>query len=788
MAEANVKVQKRAVAAGAAGAVILGALAPIGWRFGLPVLTQVSTAYRAIAPSVAAGLVVPGVILLWSVLGRPGRRACMVLAGAAGLTSIYGLLDLIGFLVTADLNREDALTAQLARAWSVPFQPMSPVAATLMFLVGLAVAALLVGSRGKDASLWLGSLVGALGTVAAGVALVFLLSYLHGVPLLYGSRALPIAATSAMGFLLLGAAVVAAAGPEQWPLRPLAGESARARLLRAFVPLTVLTVLVTMVAPMRVPGLASVNGALQSSFLAVAFAFVAGVVASRVAVGVGGALDAAQAAQREAEEALRRSERRWATTLASVGDAVIATDVAGRVTFMNATAESATGWSCEEARGRPASDILRIINERTGQEVESPVERALKEGAAVGLTDHTRLVRRDGTEVPIHDSSAPIRDEAGRVTGVVLVFHDISERRLAEAARERLHGEMEQQRELLETVVENSRNQLVYLDREFNFIWVNDAYARACQRPRESFPGHNHFEFYPHEENEAIFRRVRETGEPVEFLAKPFVFPDHPEWGTTYWDWRLTPLKAKTGEVEGFVFSLADITETVRARERLLEAERARATLAEHLGDEIAHRVKNNLAMISGLLQMQMLGERNEDTAEALREAVGRLRTFVTLHEQIYAAHADEADLLEVLQQIGRGIADLFAGRDGVAISVRGEPMRCSARVATNLSVIANELITNALKHGGPGGNGRREILATLHRAGEDVALTVWNSGVPVAEDLDPARSRTMGLRLVYDIVVEQYEGRFSVRPSDGGTLAEVVVPGAAMRAESLPR
>ncbi len=137
------------------------------------------------------------------------------------------------------------------------------------------------------------------------------------------------------------------------------------------------------------------------------------------------------------ETALRISEQRWATTLSSIGDAVIATDPTGRITFMNSVAEEMTGWTLEEASLMPVTEIFNIINEHTRKEVESPVAKVLREGMVVGLANHTILVRKDGTEVPIDDSGAPIKDKDGNTTGVVLVFRDITERKLAEeAARE----------------------------------------------------------------------------------------------------------------------------------------------------------------------------------------------------------------------------------------------------------------------------------------------------------------------------------------------------------------
>ncbi len=120
----------------------------------------------------------------------------------------------------------------------------------------------------------------------------------------------------------------------------------------------------------------------------------------------------------------------WAlTALASIGDAVIVSNTKGKITFMNPVAESLTGWSLVEAKGRDLIDIFHIVNEQSRLLTKNPVERVLKERIIVGLANHTILIRKDGSETPIDDSAAPIRNKSGTMVGVVLVFRDISERR-----------------------------------------------------------------------------------------------------------------------------------------------------------------------------------------------------------------------------------------------------------------------------------------------------------------------------------------------------------------------
>ena len=155
----------------------------------------------------------------------------------------------------------------------------------------------------------------------------------------------------------------------------------------------------------------------------------------RLLLGVGANQTAIVVQRRRAEEQVHEQREWLRVTLASIGDAVIATDTEGRVTFLNSVAQELTGWTSEDAKGKPLEVVFAILNEKTRQPVENPVERVLREGVVVGLANHTILIAKDGTERPIDDSAAPIRDAAGRMIGVVLIFRDVTEQRRAEQHR-----------------------------------------------------------------------------------------------------------------------------------------------------------------------------------------------------------------------------------------------------------------------------------------------------------------------------------------------------------------
>jgi PAS domain S-box-containing protein len=165
-------------------------------------------------------------------------------------------------------------------------------------------------------------------------------------------------------------------------------------------------------------------------------------------------------AQTRATAQIHAQRELFRTTLASIGDGVITTGVTGRITFLNQIAQSLTGWSQEEAADQSLENVFRIVNESTRQDVENPAIRALRDGVIVGLANHTLLIRRDGSEIPIDDSGAPIRNAEGVALGAVLVFRDIGERKRAE---ELLKDADRRKDEFLATLAHELRNPLAPL-------------------------------------------------------------------------------------------------------------------------------------------------------------------------------------------------------------------------------------------------------------------------------------------------------------------------------------
>jgi PAS domain S-box-containing protein len=280
---------------------------------------------------------------------------------------------------------------------------------------------------------------------------------------------------------------------------------------------------------------------------------------------------------RRAERAARKSRESLETTLKSIGDAVISTDAEGRIEFMNAVAERLTGWPGDEARGRSLAEVFRIVNEQTRELVESPVEKVLRAGEPIGLANHTVLIARDGTETPIDDSGAPIKNERGSTTGIVLVFHDISERRKAESA-------LRQRERELTDFIENATVGLHWVGADGTILWANRAELEMLGYEAEEYIGHNITEFHADSEViEDILTRLVGKNELHNYEARL----RHKDGSIRYGLISSNVLWNESGEFIHTRCFTRDITDRKQAEERLRESEERLSAIAETASDAI---------------------------------------------------------------------------------------------------------------------------------------------------------------------------------------------------------
>jgi len=270
---------------------------------------------------------------------------------------------------------------------------------------------------------------------------------------------------------------------------------------------------------------------------------------------------------------------RLRVTLQSIGDGVIVTDAAGRVTMLNEVAEKLTGWRQGAALGQPLDTVFRIVNEQTRQPVANPALHVLRTGMIAGLANHTMLISSDGREWPIDDSGAPVRGTAGQLVGVVLVFRDITERREAEVQQARLlaqeqaaRQEAEAAKGQIEQILESITDGFVAVDRSWHFTYANHEGARTLRRAVADLLGKHLWEEFPELEQTSfgeLHKRALAEGRPLELED---YYPPFDTWYAV----RSYPY------ADGLAVYFRDITERRRIQVALQQSEqRYRAFIAQ---------------------------------------------------------------------------------------------------------------------------------------------------------------------------------------------------------------
>jgi len=289
---------------------------------------------------------------------------------------------------------------------------------------------------------------------------------------------------------------------------------------------------------------------------------------------------------------LRESEENLRITLNSIGDAVIATDGNGNITGMNPVAMRLTGWDEKETTGKPLETVFNIINEDTRKAVESPVKTVMKEGMIVGLSNHTLLISKDGAEIPIADSGAPIKNEAGEVTGVVLVFRDQTEER--EYQRRIAESETK-----YKTAFKTSPDAVNINRRDGRFVDINDGFTQLTGFTREDVIGKTSIEMdlwaIP-EDREKLIRALKENGY-VENLESAFRCKD----GSLKTG--LMSARFITINNEPHILSITrDITRHLQMENQFRQAQKME-TIGKLAGG-IAHDFNNLLMVILGYVEL----------------------------------------------------------------------------------------------------------------------------------------------------------------------------------------
>jgi PAS domain S-box-containing protein len=570
--------------AGAVG-VLIGGFWLAAWLSGVASRWSTATGTITVKTNTALGALLAGAALLLLSPARVSVSRRTVGAVLGAIVLLIGVLTLSEHLFHYNLGIDQLLATEApGAAATVSPNRMGLPASTSFSLLGAGLL-LLAWRRRTIASYF--------GLAVCLIALLPAIGYVYGINAFYGKAQLTgIAWPTVVALISVGIGLVMA-HPENGPMFLLLREDAGGILLRRLLPATLLIPLVL--------GFLAVQGRNQELYgratgfgiLVLALTLTSAVLLWRSAAHL-----SRLAAERAAAEHALLNERDFiAAVLDTAGALVCVLDRQGRITRFNRACEAIMGYSPEEVLGR---GFWHLIPPDEVSGVREAWE-ALQAGDLPN-THENHWLAKDGSRRLIAWSNTAILGAEGEIEHIVATGIDITARRQAEEAVEASRKALERERDLLQIVMNGAKNShLVYLDRDFNFVRVNEAYARTCGYTPEAMIGKNHFALYPNAENEAIFARVRDTGEPAEFHDKAFVFPDQPERGVTYWDWTLIPVKDAAGNVTGLVFSLIETTARKRAegeiqelnrslqqRNAELEAERARwQGVVEGIAEEV---------------------------------------------------------------------------------------------------------------------------------------------------------------------------------------------------------
>jgi PAS domain S-box-containing protein len=441
--------------------------------------------------------------------------------------------------------------------------------------------------------------------------------------------------------------------------------------------------------------------------------------------------------RRLAEENSRLHEQReWLrVALGSIGDAVMATDPAGRVVFLNPVAESLTGWKQTEAEGHALENVCSIIDEDTRQPVEQAVPRVIREGAVVGLGSHPMLVSRDGMKHPIDGNVAPIRDGKGQTAGVVLVFRDVTERHQADKAAQRLSA-----------IVESSGDAIASKDLNGIITSWNRGAEQLFGYSAEEMIGQPVAILIPADhadEEPEILRRIR-RGDKVEYYETVRQRKDGRLIDISL---TVSPIHDRTGRVIGASKIARDIS-----RQKQLENDLRQ--LAAELSDAdrrknefmamLAHELRSPLAPIRNALQITRLSGDADATEQARRMMERQVQKLVRLVDDLLDMNRiskgklelrrEHVDLAQVVQSAVETARPLIEGENHrLTVTLPPHPVYVVGDL-TRLAQVVSNLLNNSAKYTPRWG----QIHLSVEREGAEAVIRVRDNGMGIAADMLP--------------------------------------------------
>jgi PAS domain S-box-containing protein len=439
------------------------------------------------------------------------------------------------------------------------------------------------------------------------------------------------------------------------------------------------------------------------------------------------------------EENLESSEKRYRSLIEnSLWGIYLVQD--RKITYANQAFAAIHGYEVNELVGL---DSLQIVHPENRYLIED-IRRKRLRGEETPTKYELRGLKKNGDIIWIQRRN--VRMEYNGKPAVLGYEIDITEQKKNETSLQESH-------ELLETIFSNVHFLVAYMDRDFNFIRVNRAYAEADNKSPDFFVGKNHFVLYPNAENEAIFRKVIETGQPFFVYGKPFEYTPDPGRGTTYWDWSLQPVKDSAGSISGIVLSLVNITDRKRAEEALKRAnedlvqrtadlERSNRDLRE-FAFVASHDLQEPLRKIQTFGQMlvdrcgQSLDEVSRDYlrrmrmgAERMRDLLNSLLTYSRITSK--AETKRKTDLTEAVQTALSNL-EIPIKEKNARFEVDDLPTVNADR--TQMIQLFQNLIGNAIKYQRDGTRPHIKIYTRTENDNGNLVICVEDNGIGLEKD-----------------------------------------------------
>jgi PAS domain S-box-containing protein len=493
---------------------------------------------------------------------------------------------------------------------------------------------------------------------------------------------------------------------------------------------------------------------------------------------------------------LRESEARASRILHSIGDAVIVTDADARITRMNPIAEQLTGWLEQDALGLPLGKVFHIVSEASHEIVESPVAKVKRTGAAVALANHTILVRRDGTEISIDDSGAPIPDEQGEISGIVLIFRDISEKRRMEQQGEQLLREVRARYAELEATYNNAAIAMAIIDAvDFRYRRVNHKLCEILGLPPEQVVGSKVTDVAANVPGLVEALETTAAGRPVvggmlegELSTSPGV--------KRFWTTDYMPVFGPDGSVVAIAAASAEITRLKQAEAALMQSEKLAAV--GRLAASIAHEINNPLESVTNLLYLARASSSPADVDEYLTVAERELQRVAAITNQTLRFHKQTTRPTEVASdQLFGEVLSIHQGRllnSGIAVEMRNRARRPVSCYEGEIRQVLSNLIGNAIDALDSGGG--RILLRSRDSRNQltgapGMVITVADNGPGMSAEIaaqifEPFFTTKgfsgtgLGLWISQEIVL-RHQGRIAVRscqcPGRSGTVFTLYLP-----------